>query len=841
MAGIYQRELPTAPVFTPSRQYQNVDFGVNSLLKAGSILGEALGSVRDKELEDNKIKLAQDEVAENKRRWELANARAEAEFNQTQNDRKVVDAFNQEVSKGPQVIGGIYGDRLADASTKYQMTPEEIEWTKQNGMDPNAAKAAGMGGLSDKLNWQFKAGMEADSFVNSGMGNESRVDMYERINRGLLDQGLTPTTGMVDKLDSARLADYEAKRLKLDELTKQQGEIDKSNLDMLKFAVTNTGKLGGNEVIDSEGNVIGTSASQNKRELKLEDKYANEVASGEKYILEAIQKNKVGEKATVPEEALSAYKELLKRDPTISPMSAATALTGGLRTDKGAWYSPFSKDTMKYDPTALSNVTKSLSGTFNQADDLSSGSTVTDSGVSQRSARADALADYTTASNTAKSSKIANDKMALLRDDREVTNDKVDAWLQGRGLLERPKEIVSDSKAPTSKDYASKVKESESTNNYGAINKKSGALGAYQFLPSTLEDLKSRTGDKFTKEEFLKNPELQDKYFGLLTKSNAGRLEAMGIAPTEQNLYAAHNLGPGNVKKLLAGNEDGKVTGALKANSLDSAADWFERNKKFDAKNSGFISEDASGKDNAIRKAIVPIKETAVGKEATPLSSIKTKNGDILDVGMANSFAEKVSNIYSEDSTLNNPMHKIARATAGYFGGNDLGGNTQYGSGVLTSKSKANLMNEARKYGIDTQKDVQAIINEVDPKDTKTIDALKHMQYYMRYDIDPEFRANEQLSEAGSVLGNTIGQALPVGKVVGAVSKNTSSKSAQEILKNANNVKAYKEQLQGNIVNTADKLDKIYRNKRVSDIDRKEAFQLEREIANYKRALAMAE
>lgn len=93
MAGIYQRELPTAPVFTPSRQYQNVDFGVNSMLKAGSILGEALGSVKDKELADNRLKMQQDEILENKRRWDIANARADAQ------EARSLDEYNRGVAK----------------------------------------------------------------------------------------------------------------------------------------------------------------------------------------------------------------------------------------------------------------------------------------------------------------------------------------------------------------------------------------------------------------------------------------------------------------------------------------------------------------------------------------------------------------------------------------------------------------------------------------------------------------------------------------------------------------------------------------------------------------------
>ena len=93
MAGIYQRELPNAPVFTSDRGLNNVDFGADSFMKAGAVLSNALGGVREKELNDYKLKMQQDEIAENKRRWDIANTRADAQ------EARALDEYNRNVLK----------------------------------------------------------------------------------------------------------------------------------------------------------------------------------------------------------------------------------------------------------------------------------------------------------------------------------------------------------------------------------------------------------------------------------------------------------------------------------------------------------------------------------------------------------------------------------------------------------------------------------------------------------------------------------------------------------------------------------------------------------------------
>ena len=114
---------------------------------------------------------------------------------------------------------------------------------------------------------------------------------------------------------------------------------------------------------------------------------------------------------------------------------------------------------------------------------------------------------------------------------------------------------------PTDKDlnssidynkYYSNLRNVESDNVYDKINKHSGAIGAYQFVDSTLNDLRNEYKDTFTNEEFLADKALQDKYAKYLTEGNAKILKRYGMAVNPQTLWAAHNLGPAQAKNLYS-------------------------------------------------------------------------------------------------------------------------------------------------------------------------------------------------------------------------------------------------------------------------------------------------
>lgn len=98
--------------------------------------------------------------------------------------------------------------------------------------------------------------------------------------------------------------------------------------------------------------------------------------------------------------------------------------------------------------------------------------------------------------------------------------------------------------------FRDKVLKTETENNDYTSHRKSKdgtteTLGAYQFVPSTLNNLKKELGEEFTNEEFLKNPALQDKYFQVLTDKNAGQLKSQGLPINDRTLWLMHNLGGG--------------------------------------------------------------------------------------------------------------------------------------------------------------------------------------------------------------------------------------------------------------------------------------------------------
>ena len=196
MAGIYQRELPTAPVFTPNRQYQNVDFGVNSLLKAGSILGEALGSVKDKELADNKIKMAQDEILENKRRWDTQNTRAELQEKRAADEyernirektatndalRAVIDPNGYKASK-------MAGEQKAVEEAYKLMSPEDVAAVKAN-YDPatsgkqwvdvaSSAPGVDVGRVLDTKSKQYEIAAKTPGTPEYVAAKKAELDLY---------------------------------------------------------------------------------------------------------------------------------------------------------------------------------------------------------------------------------------------------------------------------------------------------------------------------------------------------------------------------------------------------------------------------------------------------------------------------------------------------------------------------------------------------------------------------------------------------------------------------------------------------------------------------------------
>lgn len=77
-----------------------------------------------------------------------------------------------------------------------------------------------------------------------------------------------------------------------------------------------------------------------------------------------------------------------------------------------------------------------------------------------------------------------------------------------------------------------------------------GAVGKYQFMPSTLEGLIKDSNGAFSMSTKF-SPETQDALYNMLSQRNAAALKAAGIPVTADNLHLAHVVGPGGAIQLI--------------------------------------------------------------------------------------------------------------------------------------------------------------------------------------------------------------------------------------------------------------------------------------------------
>ena len=102
-------------------------------------------------------------------------------------------------------------------------------------------------------------------------------------------------------------------------------------------------------------------------------------------------------------------------------------------------------------------------------------------------------------------------------------------------------------------DFATSLKQSESSENYMVVNKE-GYMGAYQFGAARLEDYKVANNEEFSNEQFLNSRELQDKVFNWHTSDIVKYIQdngldkvigtkVNGVTITLNGLVAAAHLG----------------------------------------------------------------------------------------------------------------------------------------------------------------------------------------------------------------------------------------------------------------------------------------------------------
>ncbi|HBL84046.1 MAG: hypothetical protein A2Y17_05590 [Clostridiales bacterium GWF2_38_85] len=116
--------------------------------------------------------------------------------------------------------------------------------------------------------------------------------------------------------------------------------------------------------------------------------------------------------------------------------------------------------------------------------------------------------------------------------------------------------------------------ESSNAGNYQAVNKRSGTLGRYQVMPSSLHSFKGY--ENVTAEQFLNDPEMQERFIRIYHKTNWGYIISKsnklderigtsfyGVEVTAAGLLAACGFGIGNLKDTLSGTSTEYLTGII--------------------------------------------------------------------------------------------------------------------------------------------------------------------------------------------------------------------------------------------------------------------------------------
>jgi hypothetical protein len=78
-----------------------------------------------------------------------------------------------------------------------------------------------------------------------------------------------------------------------------------------------------------------------------------------------------------------------------------------------------------------------------------------------------------------------------------------------------------------------------------------GAVGKYQFIPTTLKELVSKASGYAIHFQTKFTPQVQDTLYGIFSQSNVKVLKANGIPITPENIHLAHAVGPQGAVKLI--------------------------------------------------------------------------------------------------------------------------------------------------------------------------------------------------------------------------------------------------------------------------------------------------
>lgn len=349
-------------------------------------------------------------------------------------ERQAEDTYYGELAKGVQTKGGIYGDALATEANKYALNPEEILRAALYKNDAEQARAVGDSVIADKLAWQTKVSDDVSPFMQSGVGEESRVEMYDRINSKVGSQGLPIPKEAILSADQARLAEKTAEENAAKALKESKAEIlknDQANAWKFVNALGNTRTeidVDGNEV-QGVGSRAGTSGSKDN---------SKDLAQGLASISEGIKKSGIDSKhtKTATDDALKAQELLVARglNPKYAGELVADAI-GSKETGVLFWKDNVptidQDNLLKYADSAIR---------MNERAGVEAGTT-NRSGVSTKAAEATKLRQTLEEEGLLSLQSILSEQAKLAKGAEGRRADSVNAWLQDRGLIDKPKAV----------------------------------------------------------------------------------------------------------------------------------------------------------------------------------------------------------------------------------------------------------------------------------------------------------------------------------------------------------------------------------------------------------------
>ena len=650
---------------------------VGALLKSGSLINEALGSFRQKELDADKL-AKENELYEMKK----------DEYTRTLLDRQATDAANSELARGRQIASGVLNtEALTAEADKNSFTPEEM--TKYDMYkDSKTARAAGETALADKIDWQRKLSDVADTLPENSAVKESRVQMYEGIMNRLDKQGLPIPPTLVASMDQARLAEETENANKLKENTEAQGKNSLDQIANAKYLINNAyqNSTNGNQPVTNEnGEVVGyTNAAAQKMAISNDNKYDAAIGKGQTEITkELLEKFKgLDDSPTQIAAALDKYKAILKADPTIDPEAASAAILLGAGVKKN-WYPKFiaNNEALYTDstPDALISKLRNTRTPETLVGSTSSGSAAQGS----KASAASELSSQISSQQAGTAQQLRDERAKILKGEDGRREDRVNDILSNAGLLGNKESEKEALLKPSAEDYkgvyntgqgysdAKSLKDKIAKNETGGINNPyakvhpSGALGKYGFVPSTaieqMKALKYTGSDNELLSKFISTPSLQDTIMDNYMNVNSNILNKNGVPVTDWTIWTSHNLGVGNAIKLAKGQIDDSVLSAIgknlpkgmKPTVENYQAHWFDKvndgdeNKKYTSQSTKAAEVEKKAEDTktGVKSQLAEMSDSQI-KEM-----IKTTEGDSLFKDVNASYKEELAKRTKNDVT----------------------------------------------------------------------------------------------------------------------------------------------------------------------------------------------